>query len=337
MATNPKSEPPQTDSLKTDDLTTIVGINETLEQWLRETLKVQTFADLAALSVQKIKSRGKQAGHVFSNEELELMLTQAKKLADAQSSSLSQSGQPTKIKPETSPAASPKTKEWNQFATFIVCFERKIADGKEEKRTKIEHRTGIEHHDTGETNTWPGIVTAEACQWMLQRLGYEINPVSEKAPGHDATPKENASDLIERPLPQSVALEVVGVQVFQPSSSTQPQNLFMQNQVFTGFVRSGEPLSFAATFKLTGDEIDKVTQRNAEFNVTFNAQDLFTSVISQLGISRPDFLTENQFTYTAWLTDLALPKGVYSLRLVISVRDLKPLWATIEVPVLQVV
>lgn len=327
MATNTKSEPP-----RTDDLTTIVGINETLEQWFRETLKVQTYADLAALSVQKIRSRAKQAGFVLANEELELMLAQAKKLAEASPSSSPENSQPAMTKSEAALALPQKTKEWNEFATFVVCFERKIAGGKEEKRTKIEHRTGIEHHETGEKNSWPGIETDEACRWMLQRLGNELGAITEKTPDIE-TPEAGLPPTAK--LSAAASLEITQIQLFHPPSNDHPQELLTQNRTFNGFIKSETLSSLMVTFKLTGDAIG-LAKRKAGYSVAFAAHNLFTSAVIQLGTSEPDFLREGQLTYTAWLAPFAIPSGAYSLKIVATIRDAQPIWAFIEIPLFQV-
>lgn len=41
--------------------------------------------------------------------------------------------------------------EWQEFASFIVYFERKLRDGVEERRTSVvEQRTAIHHVETGQ-------------------------------------------------------------------------------------------------------------------------------------------------------------------------------------------
>lgn len=345
MATNPKNDlPPQQEEIqKLDNLTIIPGVNEALEQWLRESLKVYTFADLAKLSAQKIRARGKQTGEVLSIEELEPILAQARELAETSSTLSVETASPGKAKPEKVSVAPKTAKEWNDFANFVVCFESKVIGGKEQKRTKIEHRTGIQHMETGDQASWPGVETDEACRWMLKRLGDETGGVVENiAESVVATSVEEApAEVTPPPVLEApptfpgAALEITGIQVIQPISSDQPYDLFTQHQSFNGFVKSDEPLSFAIAFQLRGEDAVSTTQRNAEYTATIHSQDLFTSAISQLGVSEPGKLINGQLTYTARLSPLRVSSGAYHLKIVVTIRDTTPLWASAEAPLLQ--
>lgn len=324
-------QPSKRGSQKLDDLTVIKGVGEALEQWLRESLRVRTFADLAVLTTQEIESRAKHEGRALSLSKIEQILAQARELAGSSQPPAPVSSKPIKAKAEEIPATPEKGSEWNEFASFMVYFERKVVGGKEERRTTIEHRTGIHHMETGEQASWPGIETDQACRWMLRRLG-------EKA---ELFPEEEALD-VDAPFsaamagPESVAIEITGIQVFQPPTSDQPQDLFKEKRVFTGYVKGGEPLYFTVNFQLTGWGAAETAKRHKEFGVVFNAEELFTSTVTQLGVSRPDFLKEGQISYTAWLSPLTLSTGVYRLKIVATIRDIQPLWAHADVPLLQV-
>ncbi|MFN0108767.1 MAG: hypothetical protein ACKVZH_07930 [Blastocatellia bacterium] len=342
MATNPKSDLPQEEIQKLDNLTIIPGVNEALGQWLRESLKVYTFADLAKLSAQKIRARGKQTGEVLSIEELEPVLARAKELADAASA---ESPLPTRAKPEKAAASTKTAKEWNDFANFVICFERKTAGGKEEKRTKIEHRTGIEHMETSERESWPGIETDDACRWMLTRLGDKTSGVAKNivesvvAPAIEETPDDATLPPAIKAsyVSPGATLEITGIQVIQPISSDQPHSLFTQNQSFNGFVKSDEPLSFAIIFQLKGEGAVSIAQKRAEYTAVIHSQDLFTSVTSQLGVSEPGRMTIGQLTYIARFSPLRVSPGAYHLKVTVTVRDTPPLWASAEAPLLQTV
>lgn len=331
MATNPKGEP-QAVNPKMDDLTTIVGINETLEQWFRESLKIQTYADLAALSVQKIRSRAKQAGFVLANEELELMLAQAKKRAEESSSSSPKSSHPTKTKSEAALALPEKTKEWNEFATFVVCFERKNVGGKEEKRTKIEHRTGIQHMETEEQASWPGIETDEACKWMLKRLGPRVTADDEEDSSVKATSTTKTA-AISGPA----NIEITGIQVLQPPSTDRPQDLFAQNHSVSGYVKADVPFSLTISFQIFGPGAAAAARKNLEFGAVFHAINLLTHTPIRLGASQPGSLQKNIFSYTANLDPITLSAGTYQLKVLTTIQDAQTIWNHIEVPLFQVI
>jgi hypothetical protein len=141
---------------------------------------------------------------------------------------------------------------------------------------------------------------------------------------------------VETSSQEGVALEVTEVQVVQPSATEQPQDLFVDNRAYTGYVKGGEPLAFTVKFRLTGAGAAEIVKRNSPFNVVFNAEEFFTSQITRLGESNPDYLRDGQFTYTTWLPPLSIAPGVYNLRVVTSVRDVQPVWSATDIPVLQV-
>lgn len=329
MPTNPKSDLlPQEEIQKPDNLTIIPGVSKALEQWLRESLKVYTFADLAKLSAQKIRARGKQTGEVLSIEELEPILAKAKELADAASA---ESALPAKAKPEKAAPSAKTIKEWNDFANFVICFEKKTAGGKEEKRTKVEHRTGIQHMETEEQASWPGIETDEACKWMLKRLGQKATTASEEdSPATEALTTETSA------ASASVSIEIIEIQVLQPPSSNKPQDISALDRTVGGYVNSEAPLSFRIAFRIIGPGASETAKRNLEFNVVFHAVNVSTSAVTRLGASKLDSLKENEFSYSAELAPLTLSPGMYKLKILTAIRDIRPIWAYTEIPSFQV-
>ena len=138
------------------------------------------------------------------------------------------------------------------------------------------------------------------------------------------------------PLP-SIALRIAAIRVIQPPESGQRQDLYVQGRALSGFVKGGEPLVFAVTFQLTGLGASEIANKHDKFSVFFNAEDLSTFVVSALGVSIADVLRDGQSTYTAWLSPLTLSPGLYRLKIVTTVRDVRPVSACADVPLLQVV
>ena len=60
-----------------DDLTMIKGIGPARQRWLKESLDVRTFGDLAALSADEIESRLKADRQIASRETIEAWIAQA--------------------------------------------------------------------------------------------------------------------------------------------------------------------------------------------------------------------------------------------------------------------
>jgi hypothetical protein len=367
MPTDSKKDRPSQKGSKKDDFRVIKGIGEALDEWLRESFNVHTYAELAKLSARELRSRAFHDDVGLTSSKIKEILDEAKKLADASQSPAPESGQPVSppapktaqpvsSQAEEGPVARPeKENDWKEFASFMVYFERKVVGGREEKRTTIERRTAIHHMETADQESWPGIVADHACQWMLERLGEkEKVGAKEEAPSAE-TPKPSrriASDRIvtkeeEAPIEETLstakvpvtgpmALDITGIQVFQPPSSGQPQDLFAESRTFNGFVKGGAPLSFAATFQLTGLGASDATKSQKEFRVIFNGENIFTSAVTRIGVSKPDFLKEGQLSYTTLLSPFTLSPGVYRLEIIVTVQDVLPLWASIGVPLLQV-
>lgn len=417
-----KDQPSKKGSKKPDDLTAIKGIGDSLKQWLRESFKVHTFAEIAALSAHEVGARAKQDGRFLPLSKIEQILAQAREHTYISLLPASESRRRPNSKKES---------DWKEFASFVVNFERKVVRGKEKKRTKVERRTAIHHMETGEQESWSGVDAEQAGRWMLHRLSENgeiersakrkaktkshivIQPADSNwqssLPTAPATTTQTSVDILRSSEPddkapkveiataqpatqpaliqtaeiqsfqplspdqlqemltqysaisvaeevskptilpvavpssadiavaQDVALEVTEIQVVQPSSTEQPQELFAQNRAFNGYIKGKEPLSFAVKFRLTGNGAAAVTKRNSPFSVVFNAENLLTSNVTRMGVSKPDFLKDGQLNYTALLAPLIVAPGVYHLSIVTTVRDPQPLWATIEVPVLQVV
>ncbi len=311
-----------------DDFTVIEGMGEALDQWLRENFKVRTYADLAALSAQKIRSRAKQTGLVLSLAEIEAILAQARERAGTAPPPVAE-GEPESPAPAP-PAAPPEEEEnaWEEFAIFVVSFERKGDGDKEEKRTIVERRTGIHHMETGEQGRWPGVDAGQACQWMLERLGEKAEEELEERREAAASPAPAAAE--------PVALEILGIQLRQPPSSEHPSDLFAEDRPFSGVARGGEPLSLTVTFKIVGARAFEVAKAQREFSVLVDAEDLSTSAVSRISTSTPRTLKEGQLSYTVLLSPSTFSAGVYLLRVSVIVRDPQPFWSYVEVPRLQV-
>jgi hypothetical protein len=83
-----------TSNKKRDDLTEINGIGPVRQEWLRESLDVYTFRDLAVLSVDEIESRLKTEGKIISRSEIEAWIDQAQELDLTAANSDSAQGKP---------------------------------------------------------------------------------------------------------------------------------------------------------------------------------------------------------------------------------------------------
>jgi hypothetical protein len=238
MASKTKTDEPSREGNQDfDDLTVVKGIGEALEQWLRESFQIHTFADLAALPAEEFESHARDAGRILSRSKIEQIIAQAKDLAGGSKQAAPESGgKPVKTKAVTKPILPVNENNWEQFATFVVEFERKVVDGKEEKRTTAKGRTTAhEMEGWGNQRNWPGIETDEVCHWILERLGEREEVAPQEAP---VAAVEVAQPALESSTPQSVALEITGIQVIQ---NMRPQDLYVQGRAFSNLVKGADP------------------------------------------------------------------------------------------------
>ena len=123
---------------KADDLTVIEGIGATRSQWLRTSLGVQSYADLAALSADDVVAALRAAGQVASPSVVANWIVRARELAEAAEHA-----------------------DWVPLASFVVEFQGRLATP--------ELRTVVHHVEADENEAWPGIETERVSEWMLER------------------------------------------------------------------------------------------------------------------------------------------------------------------------
>jgi hypothetical protein len=121
-----------------DDLTAIEGIGATRSQWLRTSLGVQSYADLAALSADDVVTALRAAGQVASPSVVANWIVRARELAEAAEHA-----------------------DWVPLASFVVEFQGRLATP--------ELRTVVHHVEADENEAWPEIETERVSEWMLER------------------------------------------------------------------------------------------------------------------------------------------------------------------------
>ena len=139
---------------KADDLTVIEGIGATRSQWLRTSLGVEAYADLAALSADDVVAALRAAGQVASPSAVANWIARARELAGE--------------------AEHP---DWVPLASFVVEFQgRQATPGQ---------RTVVHHVEADENEAWPGIETDRVSEWMLERAPEPtaiVAPLTESPP-----------------------------------------------------------------------------------------------------------------------------------------------------------
>jgi len=229
-----------------DDLTVIRGIGPTRQRWLRESLNVRTYQDLATLSVDEIESRLKADGKIASRRRIEVWLVEAQELATGDEKVAKEANSPT------------REDGWKPFASFVVEFQTREVEGQAgERRTKAHHM----EEDTG--TYWPGIESRKLCQWMLDQIRDKVGLEPEEYDLTQAQPAE--APPTEKP---SAKIKISQIRVFQPPQSEAPTQSIEAGTPFQGFVKGDEPFTFEVDFELTGPAATDIAKNG--LNMTAN-------------------------------------------------------------------
>ncbi|MCZ7546844.1 MAG: hypothetical protein M5R40_26480 [Anaerolineae bacterium] len=296
--------PTQTTGEEFDDLkSSIKGIGDKWQRWLRRSLGVRTYEDLAALTVDaiqaKIEAEGEQA---VPEHVIEGWITQARELAEARSL-------------ERRAKEKFGTDGWDNLAVFLVKFQKREGESGER-----EVQTVVDLMDNGEDAvwhgaSWPGIEAEKARQWMMDRLRARAPQVFEAAAQVAPPPAPPAFEV-----PPSVA-EIAQVRIFQPPHAEVPLGVGLPDQPIPERVRSADALTLEVPFAFVRlDEIE-IDIAQARYAVQFHAFNLTTGAVIHLGDTEPAPLVAGQATFAAALRSVNLPTGMYRLRVRVVLAD----------------
>ena len=295
-----------------DNLTAIKGIGAKTQDWLRQSLNVHTFQDLAALSADEVETQLKAEGRIISRNVLDLWIAQAARAAEeiaaihqpapeAKAAALRTTGRAS-----VSSNAATKTKarhrtaqgDWKPFASFIVEFQYRSANGAREQRTTAHHM------EADKEVAWSGIEGDRLTSWMLERLpplAAEREKRSENGSG-----QQTAVATIE-----PVNLAITGIRVLQSPETDTP--LFARGEVYPGFVEGAKSFALETTFDLSGPGAADTAKSHSPFQAQVYAHNLATAETIHLGDTTPNCLADSKFRYTARLAEASLAPGVYRL------------------------
>lgn len=310
---------------RTDDLSQIKGIGPVRQQWLRESLGVYMFRDLAAWSAAEIEARLRAEGEILSLKEIARWITQARRLAaEAEPSSEQRIHGESHEDAHSKSAASPA--KWKPFASFVVEFQtRADADGEEELRTSVHH---IEA-DTG--LTWPGIESVQHCAWMRTQLGEQARGGRREIV---AAPAPDATSVIPNSQP-AARVEIDQVRIFQPPESPQPTGITRGGLSFGAPIRGGESFALEAVFHILRPDAPGVVMEPVSCVAHFLARDFHTGVYTDLGNAPLDrSAAKAREGFVARLPQASLRTGLYRLRVLVT-PELGVGSGYVEIPMLQ--
>lgn len=319
-----------------DNLTVIKGIGAKTQKWLRQSFKIHTFGDLAALSADEVESQFKAEGRIISRNVLDEWIAQAGRAAEELAAIHSPASRGTEIlqsKPDPKAANSdtayklqvehrPAKKDWKPVASFVVEFQHRSANGQTEQRTTVHHM------EDDKDVAWSGIEREQLQRWMLERLPTmteEVEKRNERGPGIRAS---------------ATALPPVNVQITQVRLLQSPETdtpLFARGQAYPGFIDGAKSFTLETTFNLSGPGAADTAKTHSPFVAQIYAHNLSTAENTHLGDTPPDSLADSKFSYTARLAEATLAPGIYRFDCLASLQGVLVPPGHQRLPRLQVV
>lgn len=331
MTTAPTGEDPMNlRDRESDDLTAIKGIGPTRQQWLRESLGVRTYRDLTALSVDEIESRLKAEGRPVPRSEIEEWIVQAQEYIDINLPP------PPVPEPEVEAGMEGNSSEvedaWKLLASFVVEFQVRQVAGR-----ASEERTTVHYMEADKSEEWPGIEGEQLRQWMLDQVSEKLpRDLEEEVPVGEPSAVPLA-DEAQPTAPRPLTVAVAQLRAFQPPKTQVPSAVGETGRPFQGFVRGDVAFALEASFELAGPAAVEAASEQRTYSLQFYAHNRATGESIDLGATPPEVIGEAQPSYSAALSKVSLPPGMYRLHAVVVVEGTPPVMGYLEVPLLQVV
>lgn len=311
-----------------DDLALIKGIGPVRRQWLRTSLKVRTVGELAALSAERIDARLKADGQNISHSEIERWLAQAHKIRAT--TPASQRKVTAKANTGARRAFRAEEIEWKPFASFVVEFQARPAEGGRE-----DFRTSAHHMEADQGETWSGIELERPCKWMVQQLGARAAQKTAEAPPIDGAGATGPTSGTTPAAGTPVTVEVIRLEALQSPQADSPDS-GAKTDGPVNLVWGGKFFALAAAFRIVGPAAPDITEREPARLVKFYARDLSTGVRTHLGDAQPERLAGESATYAAKLPGVILKSGTYGLMVRVTPEATSATMESRAMPMLQV-
>lgn len=309
-----------------DDLTAITGIGPARQRWLRESLLVRTYLDLANLSVDEIESRLKADGQIQSRNAIEVWLAQSQELAarTGQMSATEHKVADVNTAGEANSAA--REDGWKPFASFVVEFQvREIPGQPKERRTAVHHM----EKDTG--TYWPSIESRSLCQWMLSQIPGELRSDLKE----DEWIEQGLAETIPGKEP-SASVSIGQLRVFQPPEAELPAHTIRAGRPFQGVIKGDEPFTLEVDFELIGPLASDAAGKQIACNAQSYAYSKASRTTMHLGNSETESFIEGKLDYTFTLPQVTVPQGDYRLWVLVTPEGALATPDFVELPDFQV-
>jgi hypothetical protein len=315
-----KKTPNARSKRKSDDLTSIPGIDEPLRKWLNTSIGVYTYNDLANISVKKLSDAARRDSRVLPVNIIRSMIANAK----AQITRQPENDAKKNVKTDISEY---QHKEWNEVATIVIYVEENTLISNVIKSNDQRYRTLVHHIESGSEQNWPGLDVKNVCEWLNSQLDdlartIKILPVKTDQLCNDGPLIDQIDAYIINKLTDQDEIQSVGGIDSRPS-----------------MIRAHEKHVIMLRFKFSaaGNGYDSIQRYLSEFIV----EQQYVNTINNSVIKNSCNLSEIEHeTPTEWIAVLPIITstiGVYVLNLQLSYSVTKKIYKKLNLGLLHIV
>jgi len=299
-----------------DDLTQLKGIGEKRQTWLRETMHIYNFEDLAATLADALQKQLLEAGQPVSMNTIHLWIEQARRLAPQRQLHKPDQGNSMPEK-ESSIRLQKIEQDWQPLASFVIEYQECLIAGEK------QYRTSAHHVEADNSETWPGVVQEQLHEWMVKQAGLESHIVgtkNKKAYREDEiiTVKKDHVDIKED-IP--LKLKIKQLLVYQAPKFDQPAAVGEPERPFFGNVQAESQCIFAVLYETSDSTGDAF--RSHDILAQLYARNMTTHTL--IGVpANPESknVSVDKTKYKIEFAQTSLPAGTY--RFEITLRENKP-------------
>jgi len=299
-----------------DDLTQLKGIGEKRQTWLRETMHIYNFEDLAATSADALQKQLLEASQPVSIDTIRAWTEQARKLASQRQLDKPDQGKSTPEKDSTTRVQKTE-QDWQPLASFVIEYQECLIDGEK------QYRTSAHHVEADNSETWPGVIHEQLHDWMVKQAGLESQIVVA------ANKKEYREDeiitvkkehiVIEDDVPLN--LKIKQLLVYQVPKFDQPAAVGEPERPFLGNVQAESQCVFAVLYETSDSNGD--ASRSHNILAQLYARNMTTHTL--IGVpANPESksISVDKTKHKIEFSQTSLPAGAY--RFEITLRENKP-------------
>lgn len=159
----------------------------------------------------------------------------------------------------------------------------------------------------------------------------ELAPEPEPEEPAEAEPVE-APATVDRPA----APKITRIQAFQPPQTEEQPIAIGEGGISLSPLGSDEPFAINVSFEVDEADAAALASERATYSAQFHARDMSTGRAMHLGSTRSAPFVKSKPSYTAGLSGVALPAGLYRLAVLVTIETVPPSADYREVSMLHV-